>query len=174
MPKHVSIGSDGPLKIDVAAPNDSASINSTGYMSLPFQPRCRATKTVIQSIPHNTTTDITLPTEDYDVGGMHDLVTNTDRVTIPTGGDGVYILTAGCQWNANSTGERAFKFTINGVTENTGDASRHAPTSSGPTRQSISRQASLVAGDIVRVAGNQNSGGALDINHVHLEVCKIT
>jgi len=43
-----------------------------------------------QSIPDSTYTAVTWPTEVFDVGGYHSTVTNTSRITIPSGKAGYY------------------------------------------------------------------------------------
>lgn len=50
--------------------------------------RCRLKKSGVQSIPNNTLQAVAFDLEDYDVGGLHDTVTNNSRITIPTGGGG--------------------------------------------------------------------------------------
>ena len=53
--------------------------------------RCCVTKSVDQSIPVTTWTDLTFDQEQYDTNGMHDNVTNNTRITIQE--DGEYRIT---------------------------------------------------------------------------------
>ena len=135
----------------------------------------RATRTTGQTIPHDTNTDITFPSEDYDVGGLHDTAINTDRITIPTGKDGLYSIMAGCSFAANTTGFRFVRITVNGVLENQGDQTKvQAVTVVGAnTAINVARQAKLVAGDIVRLTVRQTSGGNLSVTRARIEVAKI-
>ena len=56
--------------------------------------RCSAWNSATQSVPASTFTVLTFDSEDYDVGGLHSTVTNTSRLTVPSGGDGLYLITA--------------------------------------------------------------------------------
>ena len=69
-----------------------------------------------QSIPNTTLTALNFDTESYDVGSLHDTVTNNNRFTVPTGGDtGVWILTLQVQWGSNATGIRIISIYNNGT-----------------------------------------------------------
>jgi len=148
-------------------------IDASGIQSLPAQPRCRATRTTSVSIPTATATDVTFPAEDYDVGGMHDTSTNTDRITIPIGGDGIYVICAGARFASNGVGQRTIKISINGVFENDADAVKVDAAGISTTMITTSRQANLVAGDIVRISVTQTSGISLNLNDARVEVCKL-
>ena len=132
---------------------------------------CRVTRTPNQPITNASLTDITFPTEDQDVSDMHDIGVNTDRVTIPTGGDGFYLITAGVMFDSNSTGTRRVGITINNVLENAADEKREDAAATQLGVQ-VGRGAELVAGDIVRLRVYQTSGGDLNINAARMEVCK--
>jgi len=60
---------------------------------------CLVENQVAQSIPSQTTPQTALvfgtSSEQYDVGGYHDEATNNTRLTIPTGGDGYYLVSCG-------------------------------------------------------------------------------
>jgi len=135
----------------------------------------RATRITGQTITDDTETDITFPSEDYDVGGLHDTAINTDRITIPIGKDGLYSIMAGCSFAANTTGFRFARITINGVLGNQGDQTKvQAVTVGGAnTVINVARQAKLVAGDIVRLTARQTSGGNLSVTRARIEVAKI-
>jgi len=134
---------------------------------------CRATLDATQVISNLTTTDILFPTEDYDIGGMHSTSANTDEIKIPPGGDGLYTIDAGFEFEANSTGVRFGIITINNVLENPADQIRLEATSSGTFNAHFGRQAKLVAGDIVRLQVRQNSGDDLNCDAAHIEVAKV-
>lgn len=134
----------------------------------------RATRTTNQSIPHATYVNVTFPTEDYDDGDLHDLVTNTDRITIPAGGDGLYSIMGGVRFAANNIGSRVVDITVNGTRENDADAVRVQAVDvvSTTTALNVGRQAKLVAGDIVRLRVRQSSGGTLNLKDARIEVAK--
>jgi hypothetical protein len=57
------------------------------------RPRVSVTKSGTQSIANNTNTAITFDGEDYDSDSIHSTSSNTSRLTIPTGADGVWRVT---------------------------------------------------------------------------------
>ena len=69
-----------------------------------------------QSIATNTGTSILFDTEVIDTDGFHSNVTNTDRITIPAGKAGKYLVTAAITMAANSTGARVVNIAKNGST----------------------------------------------------------
>lgn len=54
--------------------------------------RCSAYHNTTQTIATTASTLVQLNSEDVDIGPMHDLVTNNSRLTVPSGGDGVYLV----------------------------------------------------------------------------------
>jgi hypothetical protein len=56
-----------------------------------------------QTITTGTLTKLTLPTVDYDVGGF---ALGSDRLTIPAGGAGLYLIHARVGWGGNASGFR--------------------------------------------------------------------
>lgn len=50
------------------------------------KPRCILTRAAALSVPSATLTPVLWDAESVDVGAMHDLATNTDRITIPANG----------------------------------------------------------------------------------------
>jgi hypothetical protein len=122
-------------------------------------PSVRATATA-SAVPHNVATVVSLPTEDYDTDGMHDLVTNNSRVTVKT--PGIYSINATLDFAGSTAGSRRAGFIrINGtlilVNEyrstagtNVGDFSF----SGGPLR--------LAAGDYVEILAYQDIGTPLN------------
>lgn len=126
------------------------------------QPRAGAYHATTQSLTNNTETAVLFNTEDYDVGAMHDTASNTSRFTVPTGGDGLYLLTGTVDFIASATGIRYLRWRKNGATAISG-------TMSQPGNASYNTQlvhtvvAALVAGDYVELVAYQDSGGALNI-----------
>jgi hypothetical protein len=117
---------------------------------------------------HNTTQTLTtaveavlsLNSEDFDAGTMHDLVTNNSRVTIPASNTGYYLAIGGTQFAANATGYRQLNLYKNGTTIL---ATTVIPVNSGTqvTVCQVSAVVSLTAADYLELAGSQNSGGNL-------------
>jgi hypothetical protein len=154
-------------------------IDSTQFIDSPTQPRCSAYNNTAQSINTATATVLALNNEDFDVGTMHDLVTNNSRVVVPTGGDGLYLVMGGTTFAANATGTRQLLIRKNGATIL---AQNLVPIVSAAT--SLVVQASqivvLAAADYVELTAAQTSGGALDLGSAaeraamsHLQLVKL-
>lgn len=118
-------------------------------------------KTTTQSISNATATAVTFDAETFDVDGYHSTVSNTSRMTVPSGKAGYFLLTSNLRYANNSTGGRSIDFYKNG----TRIAGTYQPTVSG---SSVAYSASTVingtVGDYFEVYAYQESGGALNIN----------
>jgi hypothetical protein len=126
------------------------------------QPRARAYNSAAQSVNNATLTALTLDSEDYDVGAMHDNVTNNSRMTIPTGGNGLYLLVAKTTFASNGTGAaRELRLTKNGAA--IGTSVLHAPTAAANEQISVTGIEVLVATDYIEAYVYQDSGGALNV-----------
>lgn len=121
---------------------------------------CRVTAAAAQSIPNTTATVVTFSSEYFDTQTIHDLVTNTGRMTIPTGWGGQWMFGAGIGW-ATSTGTsyRTAAIQLNGTLTIASD--RRAPTGDFPGHN-LSTLYAVVAGDYAEVVVSQDSGGALN------------
>lgn len=130
--------------------------------------RCKVYKSANQSISNNTLTDVTWDSEDFDLGGLHSTSSNTERITVPVGGDGIWLLVATGSWGGrNASGGRAatqiFKngSTRIGIAEETPDAAS-GDGNLGTTFSAVA-VVPLVAGDYVNVKVQQNSGSSLNL-----------
>lgn len=134
-------------------------------------PRCSAMRTTSLSVADNTSTDITLPdTEEYDPLGMHPTGAGSHLITIPSGGDGLYVVRATLQWSNSSTaGRRLLALQKNGAGINSAGDGRSADPG-GSTIQSFALEIRLVATDTVGMQGLQTSGGALNVTGGRLQV----
>jgi hypothetical protein len=134
------------------------------------KPRCQGNRTAAQSIPNTTDTAVAFNTADsYDVGAMHDTVTNNTRFTVPTGGDGLYQVEAWGDWAANATGTRALYLRTNGATIFWRDR-RLSLGGIVDVFVSIAGSVQLAATDYVELIANHNAGAALDISDCHLSI----
>jgi hypothetical protein len=134
-------------------------------------PRCSAIRSSVLSVADNTSTAITLPdTEEYDPLGMHPTGAGSDLITIPTGGDGLYVAHAMLGWsNASTVGRRLLVLQKNGADiPSCGDGRPADP--GGTTHQNISVEIRLVAADTLGMKGLQTSGAALNVNAARLQV----
>ena len=126
--------------------------------------RCSAYHNATQSLTNNTITLLNLNSEDFDVGTMHDTVTNNTRVTIPAGNTGIYLVIGGTSFAANATGFRLIQLfkNGNGGLPLTGTI---LSATSGTDRLvfQVTTVQSLAAGDYIELVASQTSGGALNV-----------
>lgn len=123
-------------------------------------PHCRALRSATQSITGSGPEFIAFNDADaFDVGAMHNPASNNTRITVPSGGGGVYMIGGQLAYAANSTGERRLDLRINGVT--TIAQNRGAAITNISVVQIVTLYA-LAAGDYVELGAGQTSGGALD------------
>ncbi len=90
---------------------------------------CRSSNTVLQVISTGTWTAITFDTDRWDVGGLHNVSSNTHRFV--SVGAGKYLFWANIGWETGSTGFRGMRLIDNSATEharvmiNAGSASQN-------------------------------------------------
>lgn len=126
-------------------------------------PRCRLTNSAAISLTNALTTAVTFDTEVFDEGGLHSTSSNTSRVTIPTGGSGLYLIGASVEFAANATGVRDMFIVLNGASS-IGVMRSTTPSGTSTTRLATSTVYALNDGDYVELRVNQTSGGALNLN----------
>ena len=90
-------GSPSPQNGETLTYNASLGLWMAGAGSAGAFSGCLVENQVAQSIPDTTQTALVFGTssEQYDTDGYHDEATNNTRLTIPTGGDGYYLVTCG-------------------------------------------------------------------------------
>lgn len=143
---------------------DTASIirfNAQNQFDSSTQFSVYAVQTSLQSVPNNTTTAITLDSESDDQGGLHDNVTNNSRITIPTGGDGIYLFVGQLAFAANSTGVRRLLLMGNGTLPLARDTDP-APSAAEVSLLHVATIRVLAATDYAEIHGYQNSGAGLN------------
>lgn len=134
-----------------------------GFVNSPTQPRCFVTRSTDQTLADSTSTAITFDTERFDIGAMHDTGSNTSRLTVPTGGDGVYLIMAMVSFATNSTGLRSVALKKNGTT-NTTSVQAAGASGSNPTNVPVMVIDALVATDYYETVAFQSSGGNLAVS----------
>lgn len=125
------------------------------------KPMCRVYNSAALSIATATFTALTFDSERYDVGGCHSTASNTGRLTAPSGGGGVYHITAHATFAANATGIRELRIRLNGATY-IAALSDTAVSASGDHSMTVSCDYKLSATDYVEVVVYQSSGGLLN------------
>jgi hypothetical protein len=160
------IGSGGPPSgpaggaLTGSYPNPTLSAGTVGTANFGTIPAVRVHKAADQSIPNGSSTAIVFDEERYDTAGMHDPASNT-LLTAPV--SGIYLVTGQVLWAGNATGLRDLA-----VIRSSGPVISESDSLPGsnlflPTTlvQTVVR---LAAGDSVKLAALQTSGGSLNIN----------
>lgn len=110
-----------------------------------------------QSISDVTETFINFDTELFDTNSFHDNVTNNERLTIPSGQDGKYMIIAAIDW-ASHTGDTRVDIVLN---TSTVLASQTNYSNAQVASVSLATIYDLVATDYLRVQVYQDTGGSL-------------
>ena len=143
---------------------DSTATNGVKWAAVPASTPtfvgCRLTKSAVQSLDNATSTAITWNTEDFDTDGFHSTVSNTSRITIPTGKDGKYLITSLIGFDENSTGTRQVLLYKNGA--NALHVAQFKPADNTESQLTFSTIQSLVATDYIELYAYQSSGGSLN------------
>jgi hypothetical protein len=112
------------------------------------------------AIADSTFTALTFDTEQLDTDGYHSTVSNTSRITIPSGKTGKYLIIGAVTWNANATGDRYLTLRLNG---NSIASQLHMGTATGKNFGILTTIYSLTAADYIELFAYQASGGSLDV-----------
>ena len=119
---------------------------------------CRLSNSTTPTIANGTYTLRTYDQETFDTDGFHSTVTNTGRITIPSGKGGYYKVSSTNNWADNSTGQRTTAIYKNG------NAAHYGYTAPGiAVASSISVIMNLSVGDYIETYVYQGSGGNLQI-----------
>lgn len=127
--------------------------------------RVRAHRTTVQSIPHNVETSVVLDTELVDTHGMHDNVTNADRLTVPANFAGDWLIGATIKWAPSADPIGTFRYTeilVNGAVLI--DSTEMSPGASGYATNNLSGLwPNAVVGDFFTVRVKHDIGENLNI-----------
>ena len=168
-PARLGIGTtDQVLKVTAGVP-----AWSTPAASTPTFVGCSIYQAGAGQTPANATeTLLTFDAEFFDTNGFHSTSTNTERITIPTGYAGKYLITLVNRWNANATGERNMYIKVNNAT--TIEAGSGFGSSANTIMLSRSVILNLSVGDYLTFSAQQTSGGNLALymraNEVPIQV----
>lgn len=124
-------------------------------------PRVEARRAATQAITSATVTAIQFSEADiYDHGPMHDPSSNNTRLTVPSGGGGLYLVGGQVGWEANNTGIRDLAIRVNGAGTNA-ILRRDTAIQNTNTFQDVVWLLVLNATDYVELTVAQNSGVSL-------------
>lgn len=125
-------------------------------------PGCFVERTATVSVSNNTITAIEFTAADgRDTDNFHSTVTNSDRITIPSGLGGWYHMVGQVTFASNSTGRRLARWRVNGADALPVLAA--APDPGGSTVLQCTGELLLSAGDYLQLVVLQTSGGALNV-----------
>jgi len=161
-PARLGIGSTGQV-LTVASGIPSW---ATPAASTPSFVGCVLNNTITQSIANNTYQAATFNNEVVDTDSFHDNSTNTNRITIPAGKAGKYLLTVTATFATNGTGARVMYMTKNSTTPSgatTIGSVQGLANGSQNTSIAYSVIVNLSVADWVNLSPYQSSGGALDL-----------
>lgn len=112
------------------------------------------------SVPNTALTILDLDSENFDSDGIHSLVSNPSRLTVPAGLGGTWLVGGCVQWDAIATGRRITIILHNGTTRIA--AAEHEGAANAFIRQVPVTTYELAAGDYVQLQVFQSSGGAMN------------
>lgn len=155
-------------------PNDTVTINGStatirevpqGYIG------ARAYSSSDFNLSNNTITPVTFNAEDFDTDGFHSTSSNSERMTIPAGLGGPYLIFANVEWETNDTdGDRLLYIQhTRGATNTIIAWGRQPPGSTGLTGAGehgipVSTVFLMEPGDYVQCLAFQNSGSTVALN----------
>lgn len=119
----VATAADTVTRVGVGA-NDSTLVADSGEsagMVWQLQPHVALSNSAVYDPGTSAWEAVTWDTEDADTDGMHSTVTNTARITVPSGGAGVYLVIATIEFDTTSlspgtSGEYGVRLLYNGTT----------------------------------------------------------
>lgn len=125
------------------------------------KPMCRAFNSANITVGSASLSVLNLDSERFDTQAMHSTVSNTGRITAPTGWGGIYVFGGGINWQASAAGtKRQLALKLNSATVVA------LVTIPVPTAilidMNIHAVYSLAAGDYVEMLAYQDTGGNLN------------
>jgi hypothetical protein len=119
-------------------------------------------------IANNSPQILTFDTENWDTQTFHSTTTNTDRLTVPIGYSGTYLIIGHAQFKKHATGQRIYEILHTDET-----ATQVISHNQFTDNTAVNRMASVVSTvfqaddeDYFQFRVYQNSGGALDVRAI--------
>lgn len=166
----VTIDSSGVTNIGA----DKVGVTEIG----PTLPSVRAVRSTVQTIGTLSATAVQFNAADtWDTDAFHDTVTNNTRLTVPTGKDGVYVITGGVIWDGDTAGTyRVANIRLGGTTNiasNVMAGINMATLGLVGSQNSVTAIYDLDAAQYVELVVEHDKGSNLDINSAHLAMAWI-
>jgi len=124
---------------------------------------CSLYKSANQSFSSGSGINATFDTELFDTDGYHSTSSNTDRITIPSGKAGYYLITGRATWNYSSTGQRIGTIRKNAGATQLAQETQINMSSNYFTSLTVQIIANLAVGDYVVFENYQDGTGSLDL-----------
>jgi hypothetical protein len=137
--------------------------DNTDFLGGAARPHSRVYNSANQAATTGVRLTVLFDSERVDVGAIHSTVTNTGRLTVPSGAAGWWNVGAQLIFAANATGVREFIIQVNGATDIAFSAGP-APTAADIFGIPFSTSYQMAVGDYFTCQGYQTSGGNLNIN----------
>jgi len=122
---------------------------------------CSVYNNAVQSIGSASHTALTFNAEEWDADALHSTGANTSRITIPTGGAGVWWVHLNAMWAPNATGQRIARFYKNGAA--VGPVAYVVGAATYEMAHNLVGLITVADADYLEAFVYQNSGGNLDI-----------
>lgn len=133
----------------------------------------QAYNTSNQATTSGNTLTLVFPSETFDSDTLHDTSTNTNRLTVPSGGDGIYLCGYTVEFAANSSGDRRATFTVNGTPVDWGRTRGRATSANTTVLSTSAIWHGATAGDYLTLTAIQTSGGALNIEDAYFWMVRL-
>jgi hypothetical protein len=149
-PARLGIGSTGNvLTVASGIPSWAAPASGATFVG------CLAYRSTSLTVSYNTWTSVPFDDEGVDSDSFHSTSTNTDRITIPTGKGGKYLINVQLLWDQKTSGSQQFRVRLNGSSNLMGSIEGNT----GYVSTNISQIAQLTAGDYITVEAYSDSSG---------------
>ena len=158
-PARLAVGTNGQVLTADSA--EATGLKWATVSSTPTFSGVRVFKSASQSISNSTVTDLTFDSETFDTDAFHSTSTNTDRLTVPAGKAGKYLVIAKMSFNGGVNGIRQV-FIYKNTTEI--EVLTWQNTSNSNADMCLSAIVDLAVADYVKMVCWQNNGGALNAN----------
>jgi hypothetical protein len=158
----VTLPAAPPVPVDEGSPATPVGSLYAAFLDLAHMRTHLYLSAATTSIPDNTATTISWTAEQYDVGNLHSLTSNPERVTVPTNGDGLWLLLAQAKFAAAGTSEaRRVQILHNGTVVSRESAG--ANDDGDPHWRQAVALVPAIAGDYFTVQVEQDTGSALNL-----------
>lgn len=123
---------------------------------------CRVYNSAAISAANVTTTNLTFNSERFDTDAFHSTVTNTGRITVPTGKAGKYVIYGSCNWAADADGFRLLYIFLNNTTVIAATGFK-ASDGGNVSYAAVATEYALAVGDFVELVSFHSAGNALNV-----------